>query len=123
MLKAARTRYFLGLAFTLIGCNRTPAEIELPPATTAAPSPAVAPLTWETPGAWTSLPVPKGSPKRATYKVPKAGNDKEDAEVNVLFFGTGADGDPDKKFSRTCSASSTATWPPPRSAISSESVG
>ena len=36
--------------------------------------------------------------RRAGYKVPPAGNDKEDAELLVLFFGTGANGDRDKQW-------------------------
>jgi len=78
-------------------CNKQPPEPERDPASSAAPTAAVAPLTWEMPPTWAALPAPK-APKKATYKVPAAGGDKEDAEVNVVFFGTGAEGDPQRRF-------------------------
>ena len=79
------------------GCSKAPAEPE-PTAQTASAAPAVTPLTWDVPGTWTALPASRSGPKKAVYKVEKAGNDKEDAELDVLFFGTGAEGDPDKIF-------------------------
>src|SRR6185295_3914061 len=87
----------LALGAVLGGCNKAPAEPDAPePLTSAAP--AVTPLTWEAPGNWTTVPAPKTGPKKAVYKVPKTGNDKEDGEAHVLFFGTGAEGDPEKIF-------------------------
>lgn len=103
-----RGQHILGASLAAIGvlaCSRTPAEPEPAPAASVAsgaePSgPAVAPLVWEVPGSWTVLDVPRSatSPRKAGYKLPKAGDDKEDAEVNVFFFGTGSQGDPEKNF-------------------------
>jgi hypothetical protein len=97
------TQHILGallVATGLLGCSRAPAEPERDPAPAAAESaaPLVTPLTWEVPGSWTVLTGPRSGPRKAGYKPPKAGDDKEDAEVSVLFFGTGALGDPDKSF-------------------------
>jgi hypothetical protein len=41
---------------------------------------------------------PPGGPKKALFKATKTGDDKEEADVEVLFYGTGAEGDPDKHF-------------------------
>lgn len=78
-------------------CSRAPAEPEQSqPAPSSAP--AVAPLQWDVPGSWTTLATPRDGARRATYKVPRAANDKEDVEVHVLFHGTGSQGDVDKNF-------------------------
>jgi hypothetical protein len=93
-------RYF-GLVFVasvLSACSRAPAELDVTPSSSSSPPPTVAPLTWEVPGAWPSTGVPKGGQKRAEYKVPKAGNDKDDAELTVAFFGTGSEGDDARRF-------------------------
>jgi hypothetical protein len=87
----------VGCALAAAGCNKQPPEPEPAATSSAAPSAAVAPLTWDVPPSWNALPTPK-APKKATYKVPPSGGDKEEAEVNVVFFGTGAEGDPDKRF-------------------------
>lgn len=78
-------------------CRDKPQELSTPVATSA-PAPAVAPLTYEVPGTWTKLGESQTGAKRAGYKVPKTGADSEDAELTVLFFGTGSQGDPDKSF-------------------------
>ena len=41
-------------------------------------------------------PEPERDP--ASSAAPAAGGDKEDSEVNVVFFGTGAEGDPQRRF-------------------------
>jgi hypothetical protein len=82
----------------LAGCSKQPAEIEPPPASSGAPAPAVAPLVWDAPTSWTVVDVPKTGPRKASYKVDKVGADKEDATVDVMFFGTGAKGDVQKNF-------------------------
>jgi hypothetical protein len=83
---------------TLAACNRAPAEPERA-VSSSTPAAAVAPLLWDTPFAWAKLDIPAGSAgKKAAYRVTPAGNDKEDAEVNVFFFGTGAKGDPGPNF-------------------------
>jgi hypothetical protein len=78
-------------------CSRAPSEPEqAQPAPASAP--AVAPLQWDVPGGWTTLDVARAGERRAAYKVPRAANDKEDAEVHVLFHGTGSQGDVEKNF-------------------------
>lgn len=77
-------------------CNRAPAEPEGRAASSAAPSPAVAPVVWDTPGTWAKLDAPGSGPKKATYRVEVAGS--EDSEASVFFFGTGAKGDPATVF-------------------------
>jgi hypothetical protein len=83
-------------AATTVACSKSPAEPEAPSSSSAAP--AVAPLVWDVPGSWSISEFPKGGQKKAVYKVPKAGNDKEDAELTVAFFGTGSEGDEQKRF-------------------------
>lgn len=89
----------LGLLAALgSACSKTPAEPE-PPSAQAPKSPAVRPLAYDVPGAWTVLEAPRTGPKKAIYKVPKTGDDKEEAELTVVFFGTGSGGDEDTRFS------------------------
>jgi hypothetical protein len=85
------------LALALAACSRAPAEPD-PPPPAASSAPAVAPLRWDVPGSWTTLEVPRSGPQKAAYKAPRAANDKEDAEVQVLFHGTGSQGDVEKRF-------------------------
>ena len=81
-------------------CNSSPAEPESSAAPAESSAPAVAPLAWEAPGTWTLVTEGQRSgPKKAVYKLPKAGNDKEEAELTVFFFGTGSEGDVSKRFS------------------------
>jgi hypothetical protein len=101
---ASRSRALLGTSVGLLalalatGCSKTPAEPE-PSAAASASETTVAPLAFEVPGVWTELPAPRGGgPKKAVYKVPKTGDDKEDAELDVVFFGTGAEGDETRRF-------------------------
>lgn len=76
-------------------CSKAPAELDVRPSSTAQ-APSVAPLLWDAPGSWTKL---GGSgPTRATYRIGKVGDDKEEAEMTVLFFGTGSKGDPAPVF-------------------------
>jgi hypothetical protein len=87
------------VALALAACNKAPAEPDKPTASSAEPpAPAVAPLLWDAPGSWTKLPTPPSGPKKATYRIEKVGNDKEEAEMTVSFFGTGAKGDPAPNF-------------------------
>lgn len=80
----------------LAACSDPPPEPA--PAAPRSAEPAVAPLEWTVPAAWSlSESSPTGA-RRAGYKVPKLGDDKEDAELLVLFFGTGANGDRDKQW-------------------------
>ena len=82
---------------TTFGCSNVPSEPDRPAAPASA-EPAVAPLLWDVPGTWTRLDAPPNGPKKATYQVPAAGNDKEPAEVDVVFFGTGSQGDAEARF-------------------------
>ncbi|WP_437539457.1 hypothetical protein WME79_24215 [Sorangium sp. So ce726] len=84
------------VALAISACSRTPAEPEPPPAVSSAP--AAARLAWDVPGSWAALDVPRADPRKALYKVPRAANDKEDAEVQVLSFGLGSKGDVDARF-------------------------
>jgi hypothetical protein len=83
---------------SLVGCSKAPAEPEGRPASSATPAPAVLPLTWAAPGSWTKLNDPPRGPLKMTYRLGKVGNDKEEAEVAVYFYGTGALGDPEARF-------------------------
>jgi hypothetical protein len=87
---------FLPAAALLVACSRAPAEPDARPAPSA--EPAAAPLLWDAPGTWTRLETPPAGPQKASYRIAKTGNDKEDAELSVLFFGTGAKGDPAPAF-------------------------
>lgn len=89
--------YALVAALWLPACKEKPQEISTP-ISTAAGTPAVAPLVYELPGTWTKLGETQIGSKRAGYKVPKAGADAEDGEVTVFFFGTGSQGDPERLY-------------------------
>lgn len=87
----------VALVVPLAACSRAPAEPE-GRTSSPAPAPAVAPLAWDAPGSWTRLDAPKSGPKKASYRIEKVGNDKEEAEMNVFFLGTGSKGDPAAVF-------------------------
>lgn len=87
------------LAGALAACSRAPEEQV--PSGSAAPRPALPalePLAYDAPAAWAKLSGPTSGPRKAGFRVPRAGSDKEDAEAAVLFFGTGALGDVEKNF-------------------------
>lgn len=97
---ASRGALALALAALAPACNRAASEPErgAPPAST---TPALAPVVWDTPGSWTTINSPnavRSDARKASYNVPKAGNDKEEAEVLVTFYGTGDKGDPAKIY-------------------------
>ena len=56
------------------------------------------PLVYTPPATWTKTDGDDKSARRASYRVPKTGNDTEDAELLVLFYGTGSNGDRDKSW-------------------------
>lgn len=88
----------LVVAMFALSCSRAPAEPD-PPASTPAPTaPAVAPLQWTVPSSWTALDAPRSGPQKAAYRIPQVGNDKEEATLEVFFYGTGAEGSPEKQF-------------------------
>ncbi len=82
----------------LAGCNKAPAELDGTPAGASATVATVPPLRWDAPAGWAKLDVSGSSPKKATYRIDAAGDDGEEAEANVFFFGTGAKGDPAVAF-------------------------
>lgn len=92
-------RLFLLVALgALAACSKAAPEPEGRPASSAAPTPAVAPLVWDAPGSWTKLNDPPSGPRKAAYRIDKVGNDKEEAEMTVFFYGTGSKGDPETSF-------------------------
>lgn len=95
---ARRCLHFALLAGLWVGCSKQPPELEPSPGRDIPSSPAVAPLTWAVPLPWTVLDVPRTGPRKASYRVDKVGADKEDATVDVTFFGTGAGGDVERNF-------------------------
>lgn len=82
----------------LAACSSAPAEPEKTASSAPPAAPAVPPLQWDPPGSWTKMPAPPSGPKKAAYRIDKVANDKEEAEMNVFFFGTGSNGDPAGKF-------------------------
>jgi hypothetical protein len=92
-------------------CSKTAPEPDKAPATAATPSPgapttassaamaaahggggaaATDEVTWEAPKAWTSMPN-ANTMRKATYKIPKAGGDTDDAELTVTAASGGVD--------------------------------
>jgi hypothetical protein len=56
-------------------------------------------ISWKEPSAWTK--VPQRSPMRlATYRVPRAGKDTEDAELAIFHFGSNSGGGIDANMTR-----------------------
>ncbi len=86
---------WVGLA-GVSACGDTPAEIT--PNGTGPAERTLKPLKWAVPPTWSETESSPTQARRAGYKVPKAGSDKEDGELLVLFFGTGANGDRDKQW-------------------------
>lgn len=87
----------LALSVLAAGCSKSPTEPDQAP-DRAAVTPAVSPLLWDKPATWTTMPAPPTGATKAVYKVPQVGNDKEEAQLDVLFFGTGNKGDPEQNF-------------------------
>ncbi|MBL8744150.1 MAG: hypothetical protein JNK04_23745 [Myxococcales bacterium] len=92
-------RQTLHALFGLLGvsaCGDTPAEMA--PAGSGPVERTLLPLKWTVPPTWPETESSPSGARRAGYKVPRAGSDKEDGELLVLFFGTGANGDRDKQW-------------------------
>ena len=88
------------LAALAPACNHAASEPD-GPSVPASATPSLPPVVWDTPGSWTTINAPnapRSGVKKASYNVPKAGNDKEEGEVLVTFNGTGDRGDPAKSF-------------------------
>jgi hypothetical protein len=80
----------------LSGCG---SKADEPAGASALPAdPHVAPLVYTAPASWQKTGESDEHEKRAVYVVPKMGDDKEDGEALVLFFGTGSAGDRDKQW-------------------------
>ncbi len=75
------------------GCSRTPDE---PEASRASATPPAAPLSYKAPPSWKKSESSETGPRRAVFKVPPVGDDKEEGEAVVLFFGQGTPGERDK---------------------------
>ena len=102
----------------LAACKSSPAEPDAPGAASAAgvAAEAVTPLVWDVPPTWTVSPPQRDSARRAAYHVPKAGDAKSEAEVVVVFFGTGSVGDVDKAFASWSAEFQSEDGAPPKRA-------
>jgi hypothetical protein len=90
----------IALAALAPACNHAASEPD-GPSTTPSATPSLPPVAWDTPGSWTTMNspnAPRSGAKKASYNVPKAGNDKEEGEVLVTFNGTGDKGDPARTY-------------------------
>lgn len=96
---------FLCLAFVLAACSKTPEPTPeapkdpAPSTTTKSAQPSSAPastgsalaeVAWDAPSAWQSMPNPNPM-RKATYKIPHAPGDTEDAELTVSAAAGGVD--------------------------------
>jgi hypothetical protein len=100
MLRSLRASSQIALIVAAIGylsgCSHKTEEQPSPEATRADTK--VAPLQLMAPPTWHKTEESDDKPRRAGYAVPKVGDDKEDGEALVLFFGTGSAGDRDKQW-------------------------
>jgi hypothetical protein len=95
--RRALVTHFAGLVLvTLAACGDRTAEPT--PEGASRQSGPVKPLELTLPPSWPQTESSPTSARRAGYKVPRVGDDKEDGELLVLFFGTGANGDRDKQW-------------------------
>lgn len=58
----------------------------------------VVPLALRVPERWIQLEKSDSGPRRGVWKVGRVGNDTNDVEIQLLYFGTGAQGDRDKQW-------------------------
>jgi hypothetical protein len=92
MLRPDVTLPRLALALlALAACSKAPPEPDAAPASSAAQAPAVPPLTWDAPGSWARLPTPPSGANKASYRLDKVGNDKEEATLEVFYPGLKSD--------------------------------
>lgn len=84
------SRLSLCAALALFSCSDQPSE-PTPEARSSSGSASdeTPKIAWEVPPSWTLTESTEQGPRRAGYAVPRVGNDTEDAELLVLFFGTG----------------------------------
>jgi hypothetical protein len=65
------------------------------PAATPAPGGAVTDIAWDAPSGWQSVPSASAM-RKASYRIPKAAGDAEDAEMSVTQVGGGLDANIDR---------------------------
>ena len=95
MMLLSRRATLFSLGALAVGCSDPRPE---PSAGSSRAQSMVKPILYEVPPAWTETESSPTSARRAGYRVPRVGNDKEDGEMLVLFFGTGSNGDRDKQW-------------------------
>lgn len=79
-------------------CRKTPAEPEGNEKSSG--EPIIKPLQWQAPGTWTVvLEGTRSGVQKGAYKVPTVGADKEEPQLQILFYGTGSEGDSEKRLS------------------------
>ncbi|MFO0616423.1 MAG: hypothetical protein U0414_27775 [Polyangiaceae bacterium] len=91
-----RTAFALTLLIgaSFFGCSK--ASDELTVRTDSSATLTVKTIDYRVPATWRKTEGTNDEIRRAGYAAPKIGDDKEDAEALVLFYGTGSDGDRDK---------------------------
>jgi hypothetical protein len=87
---------FVALSCCAAGCG-TPAPEPEQRAVSAVPR-SVVPLELRIPERWIQLEKSDSGPRRGVWKVGRVGNDTSDVEIQLLYFGTGAQGDRDKQW-------------------------
>lgn len=86
----------VALACGAVGCS-SPAPEPSPSPSSAQPR-GVVPLELRIPERWIQLEKSASGPRRGVWKVGRVGNDTNDVEIQLLYFGTGAQGDRDKHW-------------------------
>jgi hypothetical protein len=92
------TELFLGLGLLVLSSACGDRTSEPAPEASSRGSGPVKPLEVTLPPTWPQTESSPTAARRAGYKVPRVGDDKEDGELLVLFFGTGSNGDRDKQW-------------------------
>lgn len=86
-------------ALALLSCSDQPSEPTPPARGSAESTPEdTHKIAWDVPPSWTLTESAEKGPRRAGYAVPRVGNDTEDAELLVLFFGTGKGSERDDQW-------------------------
>ncbi|MFO0551617.1 MAG: hypothetical protein U0271_24740 [Polyangiaceae bacterium] len=86
------------LALAIAGCGPKDAEPGPRGTTTSTGAASMKQLGFTAPARWNKTESSPTGARRAGFSVPATAGDKEDAEVLVLFFGTGSNGDRDKNW-------------------------
>lgn len=92
---ARASALLVALALLGAGCRSTPDEPE-GSGRGEGSGPSLEPLAFEPPPTWTVVAEGKSGARKAVYRI--KGGDKEEAELQVFFFGTGKPGDPEPIF-------------------------